>query len=52
MDVHVANNNLDGTPYMSIRGELSSRNLQPLIFQTCLQRHRQLLINIYSHRKI
>ena len=26
VDVHVANNNLDGTPYMSNRGELSSRN--------------------------
>ena len=26
VDVHVANNNLDGTPYMSDRGELSSRN--------------------------
>ena len=26
VDVHVANNTLDGTPYMSNRGELSSRN--------------------------
>ena len=26
VDVHVANDNLDGTPYMSNRGELSSRN--------------------------
>ena len=26
VDVHVANNNLDGTPYMSNRGELSSGN--------------------------
>ena len=26
VDVHVANNNLDGTPYMSNRGELASRN--------------------------
>ena len=26
VDVHVANNNLDRTPYMSNRGELSSRN--------------------------
>ena len=26
VDVHVANNNLDGTPYMSNRGGLKSRN--------------------------
>ena len=26
VDVHVAKNNLDGTPYMSNRGELSRRN--------------------------
>ena len=49
VDVHVANNNLDGTPYMSKRGGLSSRNFVYIssswdyttitVYFQCLKKH-------------
>ena len=54
VDVHVANNQIILMGHRTCRIGVNYRVkiLQPLILRTCLQRHRQLLINIYSHRKI
>ena len=46
MDVHVANNNLDGTPYMSNRGELSSRNFAAVDFPN-VSSEAQAIVNKY-----
>ena len=46
MDVHVANNNLDGTPYMSNRGEFSSRNFAAVDFPN-VSSEAQAIVNKY-----
>ena len=49
-DVHVANNQIILMGHRTCRIGVNYRVeiLQPLILRTCLQRHKQLLINIYS----
>ena len=52
MYTDVANNNLDGTPYMSNRGELSSWNFAAVDSPNVSSEAQATVDNIYSHRKI